>query len=163
MSFFRKIKNKHKENKGQAAMEVAFCIPVMMILFFFIFDVSRVLIAKQDLIQATRNSIRYLSIQEPSKAIQETVSGNLATYLIRNTITPGTIEQNSDVMLSGFNAFAGGGYSIQNGQGSPIITYGCVKVKVMFPMVWDTDNSGKVKLCHGYYMERTMTETRKRR
>ena len=159
-TFFERLINKRKKNKGQIVMEAAFCLPVIMLLFFFIFDASRILIAKQDLMQAARNSIRYLSIQEPSKAAQATVSGTFAKYLILNTATKGTIKEPSDVKLNGLNVFAGNDYSVQSAQGSPILTYGCVKVKVLFPLVWHADNSGKVKLCHGYYMERTMTETK---
>lgn len=145
-------------------MEIAFCLPVIMICFFFIFDVSRILIAKQDLMQAARNSIRYLSLQEPSKAAREAVSGNLSTYLIKNTITKGSIESDRDVMLSGINVFANGNWSVQNAQGSPIIAYGCVKVKVIYSPLWGAaGKDGKVQLCQGYYMERTMTETKKGR
>lgn len=152
---------KKNNNKAQAIMELAICLPVIAILFFFIFDASRVIIAKQDLMQATRNSIRYLSFQEPSKAAKETVSGNLSNYLIRNTLTKGIIEDNSDVMLSGMNIIADGKITVQNAQGSPILAYGCVKVKLIYPYIWgDADGNGKIQICQGYYMERTMTETK---
>ena len=159
--FFQHLKNKNRNSKAQAVMELAVCMPVMILLFFFIFDASRVLIARQDLMQAARNSARYLSLQEPSRAAKEAVSGNLSNYLIRNTVTKGVIESGHDVMLSGMNVLAGDSNVVQNAQGSPIVAYGCIKVKLIFPYIWaQADSNGKLQICHGYYMERTMSETR---
>lgn len=161
LNMIKNLKKKRKNSKAQAVIELAICMPAIILLFFFIFDASRILIARQDLMQATRNSVRYLSLQEPSKAAKEAVSGNLSNYLIRNTLTKGVIENGNDVMLSGMNVLAGDKNNVHNAQGSPIIAYGCIKVKLIYPYIWGkADSNGKLQICHGYYMERTMTETR---
>lgn len=61
MNLFRKIKN----TKAQSFIEFAFVAPIMMMVFMLIIDFGRFQIARWDIMNATRDTVRWMSLQKP--------------------------------------------------------------------------------------------------
>lgn len=127
------MKKSHRTQHGAALIELAFIMPLLLLLTFITTEFGRAVYEYNAVVKSTRDAVRYLSVQTPNTHITE--ARNLIVY--GNTAGTGTPLARG---LSLSNVPAGSCCTWQSAGASPIITTVTVRVssysfQSLFPSV----------------------------
>ena len=130
---------KSNKKKGAMIVELSLIFPIIALLMLFIFDSSKVIVAKMDSTTLARDTMRMATYKYPDVAREESIKYfNMANSLTKwngATYTLKSIETGSD-------------------WGEPMKVNVCGNVKLYIPNLWGSSSS--IDVCSEYTAIRTL-------
>jgi Flp pilus assembly protein TadG len=164
-----------KSERGQSTVEFVFLLPVLLVLFFLIFEVGRLFGSWLLLTNAAREGARYAAVQcvpansagltvtcptgtDPTSSIETQVQ-QTAQFLVVQTTTACTVSGNTITVPSGYTSCVAVTYSTDSsGNGDGIVTVRTAyQVQTLMPITSTVPFLGQIN--YPGYQQVTATST----